>query len=202
MVVAVVAAVCVSLFFYFKKHRRNREFEEDNENMDSSVSLKEETLNWDVNTHILTFGDKEVDVGVWLYEKITVTNRGASETFYKVHIQKSNVYSIVVQPFEFSLKGGEEATLSVRLMLFYSTCISAKIEIMSSDIPNSFDKKSDRNSRYITISVVGKRSNRINPNNVKFGSIIGEGSYGTVYRGTYNSFNVAIKKVRSTAFLA
>lgn len=42
----------------------------------------------------------------------------------------------------------------------------------------------------------GKASTRIDPYDLEFGDVAGEGSFGVVYRGVYKkSFNVAIKKV-------
>ena len=46
------------------------------------------------------------------------------------------------------------------------------------------------------MAATGKQSNRINPDDLIIGDIVGEGTFGTVYRGMYKEmYDVAIKKV-------
>ena len=49
----------------------------------------------------------------------------------------------------------------------------------------------------------GKKSTRINPYDLKIGEVVGEGSFGVVFRGLYkDTYEVAVKKVneKSLAF--
>ena len=51
-------------------------------------------------------------------------------------------------------------------------------------------------SQIINLVASGKQSKRINPDDLMIGDIVGEGSFGTVYRGMYKGmYDVAIKKV-------
>ena len=53
-------------------------------------------------------------------------------------------------------------------------------------------------SQIINLVASGKQSKRINPDDLMIGKIVGEGSFGTVYRGMYKGmYDVAIKKVIS-----
>ena len=51
-------------------------------------------------------------------------------------------------------------------------------------------------SQIINLVASGKQSKRIDPDDLMIGDIVGEGSFGTVYRGMYKGmYDVAIKKV-------
>lgn len=53
-----------------------------------------------------------------------------------------------------------------------------------------------REKETIKFVASGKKSTRINPYDLKIGEVVGEGSFGVVYRGIYQGkFDVAIKKV-------
>lgn len=48
----------------------------------------------------------------------------------------------------------------------------------------------------INLVASGKKSTRINPYDLLLGDVVGEGSFGIVYRGIYkNTYDVAVKKV-------
>ena len=56
--------------------------------------------------------------------------------------------------------------------------------------------ESKEESQIINLVASGKQSKRINPDDLMIGDIVGEGSFGTVYRGMYKGmYDVAIKKV-------
>lgn len=57
-----------------------------------------------------------------------------------------------------------------------------------------------RETETIKFVASGRKSTRINPYDLKIGEVIGEGSFGVVYRGIYQERNdVAVKKVKKNA---
>lgn len=64
------------------------------------------------------------------------------------------------------------------------------------DVSLFLDDDGSMDIQTINISAQGKPSKRINPDDLLAGDVIGEGSFGIVYRGIYkNTYNVVIKKV-------
>ena len=48
----------------------------------------------------------------------------------------------------------------------------------------------------VNLSAHGKQSTRIDPYDLAIGDVVGQGSFGVVYRGLYkNTYDVAVKKV-------
>ena len=55
---------------------------------------------------------------------------------------------------------------------------------------------SENEIELINIVAHGKQSTRIDPYDLAIGDVVGEGSFGVVYRGLYkNTYDVAVKKV-------
>ena len=65
----------------------------------------------------------------------------------------------------------------------------------------TFKDEGKEESQIINLVASGKQSKRINPDDLMIGKIVGEGSFGTVYRGMYKGmYDVAIKKVKQQKY--
>eukprot|EP00727_Mastigamoeba_balamuthi_P008225 m51a1_g4023 putative protein serine threonine (443) ;mRNA; r:590199-593305 len=183
------------------------------------LSTAPENDAWMVEPKSLMFAEngqigQQVAVGVPLQQSFVVSNRDIGVLHFQVEVPTSNKFGITVVPKEARLKRGCSMKVEVNLILYCTANINDTFAVVSdcmcrprirvASIPatneycytDSDGKTRKRESLCVTFMAVGKLSTRIDLDELAFKEVIGEGSFGTVYRGYWRGNQVAIKHLR------
>ena len=143
---------------------------------------------------VATFGSNgnEIEVGYNLHQDIRVVNGGSKALSFTLELpQFCNRFIASANTFEATVPSGSTCTIRVRLIPLCTTVISDAIKL---SITPGRGKQVDTN---VHIDVRVKESCFIDDDTLEFDTLVGEGSFGTVAKGTRNGDVVAIKSLRN-----
>eukprot|EP00727_Mastigamoeba_balamuthi_P009946 m51a1_g5574 putative serine-threonine protein (634) ;mRNA; r:610301-614671 len=161
---------------------------------DSTLAVSDE--DWSVAPSVLNFGldGLQADVGVPLTQEVVITNKLSKKISFKLHPVINNKYEVNAEYPEGTIKAGSHETIDVAAILYCTAKVSTKVALAIGFFEGANVCKQHR---FLKVSLEGKLSTRIDFDELQLGEAVGEGSFGTVYRGKWRGNTVAIKELKS-----
>jgi len=155
---------------------------------------------WGVEPATADFGagGAPVDVGIMMEQTFALKNLSLPDFHYTITLPKSNKFLLGVVPETGTVDAGFSLAFKLSGILYCSKLINnAPIAISVS----FNDENGNKVQEFITIDLVlqGKPSYRIDYDDLVFDKVIGEGSFGSVYKGMYTSHPSAIKTLKTVS---
>lgn len=138
-----------------------------------------------------------MEVGAPVKRDIVVVNKGKQKLRFVFQVPQSNKFIVRVSPVEVVVKPGANAPATVSAMLFCTCRIDAPLAVVA-----TWNDKGAKFSEHIDVRLAanGKLSTRIDFDELQFETKIGQGSYGTVWKGKWRSNVVALKLLNDAMF--
>ncbi|ELP87063.1 tyrosine protein kinase, putative [Entamoeba invadens IP1] len=145
-----------------------------------------------VNKTEVSFGE-EIDVNSQQRELLCVGNTSKHNMKIQITTKSATIekYEFDSNPKIIVLPSGEACEFEILLTLKCTTKFNENIILVS----NSFTKRKDA-LKEIKIAATSKLTTRLDPNELQEDTILGEGSFGVVFKGTFRDNIVAIKKMK------
>jgi len=111
-----------------------------------------------------------------------------------VNVPRSNKFLVTAFPEKGVIKSGESTSFRVQITLY----CNVELDQVPFAISVQFDGE-EKNQQYtlVPMKIRAQRSNRIDYDDLVFEETVGEGSFGSVWRGKYQNQVVAIKTLRT-----
>lgn len=149
---------------------------------------------------VATFGSNgnKVDVGYELQQEYRIINGGAKALQFAIELpQYCNRFVMSADTYEGTVEPGFTCSVRVRLIPLCTTVISDPIKVVIT--PGGGGGRNKNYDVIIGTDVQVKSSQFIDDDSLDFNELVGEGSFGTVVKGTLNGAPVAIKSLRDVA---
>ncbi|ELP83811.1 protein kinase domain containing protein, partial [Entamoeba invadens IP1] len=145
-----------------------------------------------VNRTELNFGD-QIDVDTQQRELLCVGNTSKHNMKIQITTKSATIkkYEFDSNPKIIVLPSGEACEFEILLTLNCTTNINQSIMLVT----NLFTKRNDVIKK-LTITATSKLTTRLDPDELQEDNILGEGSFGIVYKGKYRNNDVVIKKMK------
>ncbi|ELP85303.1 hypothetical protein EIN_085250 [Entamoeba invadens IP1] len=143
----------------------------------------------------LTFGLKKNKAVVdQIYEEIVnIANTTNKQYFFEFHFTPSHRYELTIDPINATLNPRTAICISVKIKMACTASVSDVIGITAMDV-----HEQTKETAKFTIIVESDLSLKLDHTELKpMLPAIGEGAFGMVFRGTYRTRDVAIKKMKS-----
>ena len=143
----------------------------------------------------LTFGEGLLDVGVPLHDSVTIANKEGSKYNYTVEIPESYRYEANIKFPSGELFKGKEAEIDIELTMKCTTTTTESVKISVTD------DKGNTYTAYIPIKIQTALSIYVDYEEIeecKTKQLIGEGSYGGVFKTVYKEGVVAVKMYKNS----
>eukprot|EP00727_Mastigamoeba_balamuthi_P009715 m51a1_g5366 putative protein serine threonine (780) ;mRNA; r:516582-519978 len=157
---------------------------------------------WDVEPRIATFSlnGQQAGVGAAITDRLTVANRSAHSLRYYLCLPTSNKYTVQAAPGEGTIPRGGNAVVEVSVTMHCTASIDDPLLLVVNY--EASEGNTIKEHKKVGLAVRGKLSTRIDYDELVFGDVVGEGNFGTVYRGTWRGSEVAIKQIRGGSYLS
>eukprot|EP00727_Mastigamoeba_balamuthi_P004543 m51a1_g14087 hypothetical protein (1760) ;mRNA; f:18686-31090 len=177
------------------------------EELAKSSSFTEMTAQslWSARPAVLNFGlaGDQADIGQEISQDVVLSNRERRPIHFSVEVPTSNKFAMRAVPCEGRIRPGESARVAVSIVLHCTTSVSEQVavRVSRSIVVNSegYSTTPKRDCRMLAVSLEGKLSARVDYDEIVLKDIIGQGSFGVVYKGVWRGNVVAVKQVVSNA---
>jgi len=151
---------------------------------------------WSVNPEETDFNTSglEVEVGATQQQVFELRNMAPSQMQFSVNVPRSNKFLIAVFPEKGAVASGSSTTFKVQITLYCNVALDQVPFAISIQFEGD-----EKNQQYtlVPMTLRAQRSNRIDYDDLVFEETVGEGSFGSVWRGKYQGQVVAIKTLRT-----
>jgi len=151
---------------------------------------------WSVSPEETDFNTSglEVEVGATQQQMFELKNLAPSQMQFSVNVPRSNKFLITAFPEKGTVKSGFSMSFRVQITLYCNVAIDQ----VPFAVSVQFDGE-EKNQQYtlVPMTIRAQRSNRIDYDDLVFEETVGEGSFGSVWRGKYQGQVVAIKTLRT-----
>eukprot|EP00727_Mastigamoeba_balamuthi_P004347 m51a1_g13910 putative serine-threonine protein (1906) ;mRNA; r:772429-786691 len=143
---------------------------------------------------------EQAKIGKRLSQSIEVVNRKCRHFHYQLLPPPSNKFTVSAEPREGFVRKGHSASVVVSAVLHCTVSVDQHVVVVATyEGPRGVVVKEHKRVRIVAC---GKLSTRLDYDELEFGPVIGEGTFGTVYKGRWRGTDVAIKQIRSGMFLS
>jgi len=155
---------------------------------------------WGVEPATADFGSggAPIDVGVVLEQTFALKNLCLPDFHYKITLPTSNKFKLEVVPESGTVNAGFSLAFKLSGILYCSKLINEAPIAISVSFK---DEDGSTVEEYLKVDLVmqGKPSFRIDYDDLVFDKVIGEGSFGSVYKGSYITHPAAIKTLKAVS---
>lgn len=139
--------------------------------------------------HALLFGREDgqrTPVNVELRDSVLLSNHGKTPVRYEISLPAcEHTYALSARPGVGTLAAGEERRVALTLTLNYTTNVSRWLRVAFVEPAGEV---------LLPLRLEGEPSTRLDPDAVElYGDVLGDGAFGTVFRGRYRGTAVACK---------
>ena len=153
---------------------------------------------WGVEPAVVDFGagGAPVDVGVALAQTFVIKNLCLSGFRYQVTVPAANKFLLRATPAAGTVDAGYSLAFQLTGILYCTAAVTDAPVVVSVAFT---DAGGQRVEEYVALPLClqGKPSMRIDYDDLVFDRVIGEGSFGAVYRGSYQGQPAAIKTLKA-----
>eukprot|EP00727_Mastigamoeba_balamuthi_P006829 m51a1_g2767 putative tyrosine (836) ;mRNA; r:999894-1003775 len=156
--------------------------------------------NWTVDPGTVSYNSEgtQADVGVPLHQTVSILNHCDKTLNFRVELPTSNKFTMTASPAESAVKPGHGVLIALGITINCTTRVNTTAAVLC-----TYKHGGSRRKEYavVTVKAETKLSTRIDVDELEVGTLVGEGSFGTVFRGTWRGNTVAIKQLRNAGDL-
>ncbi|BFU20333.1 tyrosine kinase, putative [Entamoeba histolytica HM-1:IMSS-B] len=193
LLLIIIAIIIVFCIWFFKKpvEDKPQTYRLDGSEVDFTFN---ENFPFKFGSEELRFGSEKapVEINKPLQEKIVITNPSKKSLKYKVEAPETHRMKVTVYHGEGELEKGFGVTLTIEVIML-CTCRTDEYLTIS-----AIDSKGETLYARIPINIESVVSPYIDYTEVQCDILIGEGTFGGVFKGVYRGQTVAIKESKTT----
>eukprot|EP00727_Mastigamoeba_balamuthi_P011541 m51a1_g7009 putative protein kinase domain containing protein (994) ;mRNA; f:242612-247283 len=149
---------------------------------------------FELSTLKLTFGDELAPIRTQLCSELVITSHHIGG-HWQLYADPAETYSLSFSPDHGFLSKRSEVAVAGQIVINCTTTVAAKVGLVMSSKPLS--DETELKHTFIDVNVQSKLSTFLDPEEIRLITpSIGEGSFGTVYKGSYRTQDVAVKVMK------
>lgn len=147
----------------------------------------------------LTFelGSRQAPVDEELHELIVLRNNSGSKHSFCFEPAPSSKYALSFEPAEGKINSGKEQSVMVKLTVLCTTEFKLKIPLIAWKGDMKDAERAQKTHAMLTADIESQLTTKLDSDELTlYSPPVGEGSFGTIYRGDYRGADVAVKVLK------